>query len=94
MRYPFTIIIKQNLPMMFKTLKSLGYHFAWSLDAFQRVFKNTDLIYVVINDMSVFGNACFYSKRNQLDPGIPRTFVADETKFLKECAKLKGETEF
>lgn len=94
MGYPFTIIIKQNLPMIFKTLKSLGYHFGWSLDAFQRIFKNTDLIYVVINDMGVFGNVYFYSQRTQLDPVIPRTFVADETKFLKECAKLKGETEF
>lgn len=94
MGYPFTIIIKQNLPMMFKTLKSLGYHSECSLDAFQRVFKNTDLIYVVINDMGVFGNVCFYSQRTQLNPVIPRTFVADETKFLKECAKLKGETEF
>lgn len=94
MKYPFTIIMKHNLPMMFKTLKSLGYHFKWSLDTFQRVFKNTDFLFVVINDMGVFGNVCFYSKRNQLDPGVPRTFVADETKFLKECAKLKGETEF
>lgn len=39
MIYPFTIIIKQNLPMMFKTLKSLGYHFGWSLDAFRKYLK-------------------------------------------------------
>lgn len=58
------------------------------------MFRNTDIIYVVINDIGVFGNACFYRKRNQLDPGVPRTFVADKIKFLKECAKLKGETEF
>lgn len=94
MRYPFTIIFKRNLPIMFKTLKSLGYHFGWSLGIFQEVFRNADVIYVVINDVGVFGNACFYSKCSQLDPTIPRTFVADEMKFLEECAKLKGETEF
>lgn len=94
MIYPYTIITKQNLPMMFKTLKSLGYYFGWSLDIFQEMSRNVNVIYVVINNTGVFGNACFYSKRNQLDPGVLRTFVADETKFLKECAKLKGETEF
>lgn len=44
--------------------------------------------------MGVFGNACFYNKLTQLDPGTPRTLIVDEIKFLKECAKLKGETEF
>ena len=94
MRYPFTTISKRDLPIMFKTLKSLGYHFRQSLDTFQELFRNADVIYVVIDNTGVFGNACFYSKRSQLDPSILRTFVIDEMKFLKECAKLKGETEF
>lgn len=94
MKYPFTIIFKRNLPIMFKTLKSLGYYFRWSLDIFQVAFENVDIIYVVIDNAGVFGNACFYSRRTQLDPTILRTFIADDQEFLIECANLKGETEF
>lgn len=94
MIYPFTVILKRNLPMMFKALESLGYHFIWSLDAFQRIYKNVHRIYVVINDTGVFGNAHFYGRRTRLNPGISRIFIADEMQFLKECAKLKGKLNF
>lgn len=93
MIYPFTIIIKQNLPMMLNTLLALGYHCDAPLGFFLTIFKNTDLICVVVSDASVFGKVWFY-KRFSLDRNIPRDFIADKIKFLKECAKLKGETEF
>lgn len=94
MKYPYTRISKRDLPMIYNTLKSLGYYFAESLITFLDRYFYTKSFYVVINDMGVFGAVCFYAEHNQLDPGIPRTFIADEIKFLKECAKLKGETEF
>lgn len=94
MKYPFTITIKHNLPMIFNTLEALGYHFVWSLNIFLQIFKNTDLIYVVIDNAGVFGTCMFYSRDSRLDPNIPRDFIADEIEFLRECANLKGETEF
>ena len=45
--------------MIFNTLEALGYHFVWSLNIFLQIFKNTDLIYVVIDNEGIFGNACF-----------------------------------
>ena len=93
MIYPFTIIAKQNLPMMLNTLLALGYHCDTPLDFFLMMFKNTDVICVVVNNEGVFGKVWFY-KLFSLDRNIPRDFIADEIKFLKECAKLKGETEF
>ena len=94
MRYPFTITIKHNLLMMFNALEALGYHFVCPLNVFLQAYKDTDLIYVVIDNAGIFGNACFYSEITQLDPNILRTFIVDNQEFLRECANLKGETEF
>lgn len=94
MVYPFTIIFTRDLPIVFRTLLSLGYNCEMSLDELLDLFRRVDFVYVIINDMDIFGNICFYTKLSQLDPNIPRKHVVDKIEFLKECAELKGETEF
>lgn len=87
---PYIIIKREQAFRIYEILKSMGCQ--GTADRLTHI-PDTDNVYVVINDMGIWGNLCFY-KVGEIDPEIERTLVPDIYEFLKAAAEYMNATEY
>lgn len=87
---PYTIVKREKAFRIYEILKSMGCE--GNTNRLLHIL-DPDTVYVVINDMGIRGNLCFYGI-GEMDPEIERTFISDVYEFLEAAAKYMNCTEY
>lgn len=87
---PYTIVKREQAFRIYEILKSMGCQGNIRPLTFM---QDADTVYVVINDMGIWGNLCFY-KSGEIDPDIERILVPDIYEFLEAAAEYMNCEEY